>query len=77
MRDFYQHISIGQSSRFYWPEQVFTNRCYIPYACRQLAQESTMDQVKTAILQERQQWCFHKQGDKMNYGAHAGCRSRN
>jgi len=30
-----------------------TKYCYIPQACRQLAQESTTNQVKTVILQQR------------------------
>jgi len=54
---------------------VLTKRCYIPHACRQLAQESTMNQVKTDTLQERQQVRFRKQADKMNHGACVGHRS--
>jgi len=46
-----------------------TKYCYIPQACRQLAQESTTNQVKTVILQQRYQVCFHKQADKMNHRA--------
>jgi len=33
--------------------EVLTKCCYIPYASRQLAQESTTNQVKTVILQQR------------------------
>jgi len=35
------------------------------------AQESTTNQVKTVILQQRQQVCFHTQAEKMNHGARA------
>ena len=56
---------------------MLTQRYYIPHACRQLAQESTANEVKTVILQQRQQVRFHKQTDKMNHGAHVGHRSRN
>jgi len=30
----------------------------------------------TIILQQHQQECFHKQGDKMNHAAHVDCGSR-
>jgi len=51
--------------------------CNIPHASRQLAQGSTTNQVKTIILQQHKQVCFHKQADKMNHEARVGCRSRN
>jgi len=31
---------------------ALTKHCYIPHACRQLAQESTTNQVNTVILQQ-------------------------
>jgi len=37
----------------YRPQWEFTKCCYIPHASRKLAQESTMKQVKTVILQQR------------------------
>jgi len=61
----------------YQPQYVLTNYCYIPHTCRQFAQESKANQVKTVILQQRWQVCFHKQADKMNYRACIGCRSGN
>jgi len=56
---------------------VLTKRCYIPHASRQLAQESTTNQVKTVILQQHYQVRFHKQADKMNYEARVDRRSQN
>jgi len=49
---FYWYISIGQNSWFYQPQQVLIKHCYIPHARRQLVPKSTMNQVKTTILQQ-------------------------
>jgi len=46
---------------------VLTKRCYIPHASKQLAQESTINQVKTVILQQRLQVLFCKITDEMNH----------
>jgi len=54
---FYRYIDISQNNQFYWPLWVLTKRCYIPHVSRQFAQESTMKQVKTVILQ-KSYWCF-------------------
>jgi len=58
---FCRYIGIGQNGRFYRLQQVLTKRCHIPHVFRHLAQESTMNQVKTVISQQRQQVRFHKQ----------------
>ena len=46
-----RYIGIGQNGRFYRIQQVLTKRGYIPHASRHLAQKSTMNQVKTVIMQ--------------------------
>jgi len=46
-------ISYGPKWQFYRPQWMLTKRCYIPHAFRQLAQGSTMNQVKTIILHQR------------------------
>jgi len=50
---FYQNICIGQNGWFYQPQLVLRKHCHIPRACRQLEQESGMNQIKTVILQQR------------------------
>jgi len=56
---------------------VLTKCCFPPQSSRQLAQESTTNQVKTVVLQQRSQVRFHKQADKMNNGARVDRRSQN
>jgi len=69
---FHRYIGIGQNR----PQQVLTKRCYILNASRQLVQESTINQIKTVILQQRLQVRFCKQADKMNHQACISCCSQ-
>jgi len=47
---FHRYISIGQNASFISLSRCWQKRCYIPHASRQLAQESTMNQVETVIF---------------------------
>jgi len=50
---FHRYIGIGQNSQFYRPQWMLTKHHYILHASRQLAHESTKNQVKTVSLHQR------------------------